>query len=200
MSRKRGHSLDTDAKLFFALGNALMDASIAAWAAKYRWDFVRPITAIRSRYKGKLVTSWLGPPTRAMGRSPGSMDPVSVAQCGHPAVPRVRVRAQHLQFGRRGHPGPVHRQRQLRRQRDHRGGTSLFEPKNDAHPTGYTPAHDITLSWPTLTAAAKDAGLSRRLGGIHFQDGDEHGYNLGQRVGGNVLAQTMGYVNGTIAG
>ena len=43
------------------MGNALMDASIAAWAAKYRWDFVRPITAIRHRYKGKLVTSWLGP-------------------------------------------------------------------------------------------------------------------------------------------
>ena len=61
LSRKRGHSLDTDAKLFFALGNALMDASIAAWAAKYRWDFVRPITAIRHRYKGKPVTSWLGP-------------------------------------------------------------------------------------------------------------------------------------------
>ena len=48
-------------------------------------------------------------------------------------------------------------------------------------------------------AAAKDAGLSRRLGGIHFQDGDEHGYNLGQRVASNVLARTMGYVNGTIA-
>ena len=48
LSRKRGHSLDYDAKMFFALGNALMDASIAAWAAKFRWDFVRPITAIRN--------------------------------------------------------------------------------------------------------------------------------------------------------
>ena len=70
-------------------------------------------------------------------------------------------------------------------------GTSLFEQKTDDHPTGYTPATNLPLSWPTLTVAAKDAGLSRRLGGIHFQDGDEHGYNLGQRVGGNVLARTM---------
>jgi hypothetical protein len=31
LSRKRHHSLDDDVKLFFALGNALMDASIAAW-------------------------------------------------------------------------------------------------------------------------------------------------------------------------
>ena len=76
-------------------------------------------------------------------------------------------------------------------------GTSLFEPRTDTQ-VG-TPATNILLSWPTLTAAAKDAGLSRRLGGIHFQDGDEHGYNLGQRVGINVLSQTMGYVNGTIA-
>jgi hypothetical protein len=36
------------------------------------------------------------------------------------------------------------------------------------------------------------------VGGIHFQDGDEHGYNLGQRVGTNVLAQTTGHINGTI--
>jgi hypothetical protein len=36
ISRKRGNSLDDDVKLFFALGNALMDASIAAWAWKFK--------------------------------------------------------------------------------------------------------------------------------------------------------------------
>jgi hypothetical protein len=70
LSRKRGHSLDYDAKMFFALGNALMDASIAAWAAKFRWDFVRPITGIRVRYKGKPVISWLGP-YQGYGTVPG---------------------------------------------------------------------------------------------------------------------------------
>ena len=43
------------------LGNALMDASIASWAAKYQYDSVRPMTAIRHRYKDKSVNSWLGP-------------------------------------------------------------------------------------------------------------------------------------------
>jgi hypothetical protein len=47
-----------------------------------------------------------------------------------------------------------------------------------------------------LSAAAKDAGLSRRLGGIHFQDGDEDGNNLGRQVGSNVLARTLAYING----
>ena len=35
LSRKKGHSLDTDAKLFFLVGNAMMDASIASWYQKY---------------------------------------------------------------------------------------------------------------------------------------------------------------------
>jgi hypothetical protein len=61
LSRQRRHSLDDDVKLFFTLGNALMDASIAAWAWKYKYDYVRPITGIREHYRGRQVTSWLGP-------------------------------------------------------------------------------------------------------------------------------------------
>jgi hypothetical protein len=38
LSRQRRHSLDDDVKLFFTLGNALMDASIAAWAWKYKFE------------------------------------------------------------------------------------------------------------------------------------------------------------------
>src|SRR5919197_1757543 len=61
LSRKRGDSLDTDVKMFFVLGNEELDAGISAWSAKYAWDCVRVITAIRERYRGKMVTSWLGP-------------------------------------------------------------------------------------------------------------------------------------------
>jgi hypothetical protein len=200
LSRKRGHSLDTDAKLFFALGNALMDASIAAWAVKYKWDFVRPITAIRSRYKGKPVTSWRGP-YQGYGQVLGEQwipyqapnvvsPPFPEYVSGHSTFSSAAAAILAKFTGSDSFGASVTVE----------VGSSLFEPKTDAHPTGYTPATDVTLSWPTLTAAAKDAGLSRRLGGIHFQDGDEHGYNLGQRVGGNVLGQTMGYVNGTITG
>jgi hypothetical protein len=200
LSRKRGHSLDTDAKLFFALGNALLDASIAAWAAKYRWDFVRPITAIRSRYQNKPVTSWLGP-YQGYGTVPGERwvpyqapnvvtPPFPEYVSGHSTFSSAAAAILAKFTGSDSFGAGVTIE----------AGTSLFEPKTDAHPTGYTPAANVTLSWPTMTAAAKDAGLSRRLGGIHFQDGDEHGYNLGQRVGTNVLAQTMGYINGTIAG
>ena len=40
--------LDDDVKLFFVASNAIFDASIAAWDAKYAYDYVRPITAIRA--------------------------------------------------------------------------------------------------------------------------------------------------------
>jgi hypothetical protein len=198
LSRKRGHSLDYDAKMFFALGNALLDASIAAWAAKYKWDFVRPITAIRNRYKGKLVTSWLGP-YQGYGQVPGEQwipyqspnvvtPPFPEYVSGHSTFSSAAAAILAKFTGSDSFGASVTIE----------AGSSLFEPRTDTQ-VG-TPASDVLLSWPTLTAAAKDAGLSRRLGGIHFQDGDEHGYNLGQRVGGNVLARTMGYINGTIAG
>jgi hypothetical protein len=73
LSRKRGHCLDTDAKMFLALGNALLDASIASWAHKYRCDYWRPITAIRPHpnFATKTVRSWLGP-YNGYGDVPGS--------------------------------------------------------------------------------------------------------------------------------
>ena len=61
VSRARGYGLDQSVKLTFAVANAELDASIAAWNAKRRWDYVRPITAVRTRMKGKLVLAWAGP-------------------------------------------------------------------------------------------------------------------------------------------
>ena len=61
LSRKNHFTLDKDVQLFFAIGNAVMDAGIAAWWQKYEYDFWRPVTAIRHLYKGKQVNSWLGP-------------------------------------------------------------------------------------------------------------------------------------------
>ena len=43
------------------IGNAEMDAGIAAWYQKFKYDQVRVITAIREHYKGQMISSWLGP-------------------------------------------------------------------------------------------------------------------------------------------
>ena len=47
VSRRDHHSLDQDVKLFFILGNTLMDASIAAWDVKRSADLIRPVTVVR---------------------------------------------------------------------------------------------------------------------------------------------------------
>jgi hypothetical protein len=202
VSRIRKHTLDYDVQMFFALGNALLDASIAAWAVKYQWDFVRPITAIRERYKGpdQLVTSWLGP-YQGYGKVPGSQwipyqapnvvtPPFPEYVSGHSTFSSAAATILNLFTGSDAFNAYV----------TVKAGTSLFEPKTTDHPTGYTPASDVTLSWPTLTAAANDAGLSRRLGGIHFEDADEDGYALGRSVGANALVKTMQYINGPPTG
>jgi hypothetical protein len=44
-------------------------------------------------------------------------------------------------------------------------GSSKVEPRTVL-------AEDVTLSWPTFLDAANEAGISRRYGGIHFEQGD----------------------------
>jgi hypothetical protein len=46
VSARDRHTVDDDAKMFFALTAAIHDAGIAAWAAKSKFDSVRPVTAI----------------------------------------------------------------------------------------------------------------------------------------------------------
>jgi hypothetical protein len=68
-------------------------------------------------------------------------------------------------------------------------GSSTVEP-------GISPRTDVTLSWPTFTAAANEAGVSRRYGGIHFQQGDLDGRLLGRLVGVQAWAKALTYFAG----
>jgi hypothetical protein len=72
-------------------------------------------------------------------------------------------------------------------------GSSFVEP-------GAVPATTVQLRWSTLSAAADEAGLSRELGGIHFQHADAHGLNLGRAVGTNTLNKAQIYFQGLAGG
>jgi hypothetical protein len=71
-----------------------------------------------------------------------------------------------------------------------KAGTSPVEP-------GQVPASDITLSWPTFSAAADEAGMSRRYGGIHFVEGDVQSRAMGRKVGAQAWAKAQTYFSGT---
>jgi len=192
ISRKRGNSLDDDVKLFFTLGNALMDASIAAWAWKFKYDFVRPITGIREEYRGRQIVSWLGP-YKGYGLVAGeSWIPYQELRVVTPPFPEyvsghstfsaagARVISSFLGSDSFGVSVTV------------RAGTSRIEPRTPTNPG--TPAKDVTLSWPTFSAAAGEAGMSRRFGGIHFPSGDMHGRTLGGAIGGDAWNKAQSYI------
>jgi hypothetical protein len=192
LSRMRGDSLDQDAKLFFAMGNALMDASISAWAAKYEYDFVRPTTAIRTQYKDKLVTSWLGP-NKGYGKVLGqNWQPYQALTVVTPGFPEYV--SGHSTFSAAGRTvlAAFFGTDNFNAKVTIKAGSSKIEAN--------TPAKDVVLSWKTLTAAADEAGWSRRYGGIHFQSGDEHGRTLGKVLGYNVWTKAQTYFDGTATG
>jgi hypothetical protein len=191
LSRMRKNNLDQDVKLFFALGSAQLDASISAWAAKYQYDSARPITAIRHRYEGKMVNSWLGP-----GKGYGSVLGQNWLPYQEPTVvtpPFPEYVSGHSTFSAAGRTVLL----QFYNNNDAFNakvviprGTSKIEP-------GIAPSRDITVTWKTLSDAADDAGWSRRWGGIHFYSGDQHARGLGRLIGLNVWKKALTYFDGS---
>jgi PAP2 superfamily/Vanadium chloroperoxidase N-terminal domain len=194
LSRRRNHSIDHDAKFFFLLGNAMMDASIASWWQKYRWDFVRPITAIRNHpdFKNKLVNTWLGP-NQDFGMRPGSeWRPYQALGVVTPPFPEYV--SGHSTFSGAGATmlaqfiGTDN------------FGAYVVIPQGSSGFESNTPSTDVKLTWPTFSHAADEAGWSRRYGGIHFRSGDMHGRALGRQVALYVWSNAQNYINGRTAG
>jgi hypothetical protein len=172
VSARDGHGLDEDVKLFLALTGALLDAGIACWDAKRTYDSVRPITAIRFLFAGRQVRAWGGPglgPRRIRGeewRPYIATPPFAEHASGHStfSAAAAMVLARFTGSDRFGACVIIP------------AGSSRVEP-------GVSPAADVVLTWPTFTAAADQAGRSRRYGGIHFKDGDLVGRAVGAMVG-----------------
>jgi hypothetical protein len=189
MSRMKGDTADQDVKLFFALGNALLDASVFAWTAKYQYDSERPTTGIRERYRGQMITSWLGP-GKGYGKVPGQYWlPYQALNVVTPAFPEYV--SGHSTFSAAG-----------RAVINEFFGTDTFNAKVTI-PAGSSkidpgvPAKPVVLSWKTFDNMADEAGMSRRYGGIHFETGDQHGRTLGALTGYNVWVKAQTYFAGT---
>ena len=190
VARARGYDLDQSVKLTFAVANAELDASIAAWNAKRRWDYVRPITAVRVRMKGKLVLAWAGPYKGTRLIRGETWRPYQTETFPTPPFPEYV--SGHSTFSSAG-------ARVLQRftGSDLFGarvtvpaGSSFVEP-------GLTPLLPTPLLWATFSQAVDDAGMSRRYGGIHFPDADLNGRSLGTSVGQNAWDRAQTYFAGT---
>jgi hypothetical protein len=192
VSARDHHTLDDDVKMFFALTNAVFDAGIAAWDMKRSFDSVRPATAIPFLYNGKQIQAWGGP-----GRGTVEMDgaqwipyqpktfptpPFPDYVSGHStySAAAAAILADWTGTDHFGYSTTIAK------------GSSRIEP-------GITPARPVVLSWSTFTEAANQAGLSRRLGGIHFRRADLVGRQLGRMVAAKTWAKAQDYFNGTLA-
>jgi hypothetical protein len=182
VSRRDRHSLDDDVRMFFVLGNALLDASIAVWDAKGFYDYVRPITAVRYLFAGQMITAWAGPGL-GVREVPGERfipyiptPPFPDYTSGHSAFSAAAARVLQRFTGN-----------------PHFGGSAIVTAGSSFVEPGLAPMHDVTLSWRTFDDAADEAGMSRRYGGIHFEDADRESRKMGRRIADVVWQKAVAY-------
>lgn len=189
VSARDHHTFDDDVKMFFIVGNAEQDAGIAVWGWKRTFDSERPITAIHFLKGGKKVLAYVPfrGPTVIDGRDWMPYQPCSFVTppfpeypSGHSAFSAAGAEILKRWSGSDAFGASVH----------FAAGSGRVEP-------GFAPAHDVTLAWATFSAAADEAGMSRRYGGIHFEDGDLDSRRLGRLVAGAVWDKAMRYIQGT---
>lgn len=191
VSRRDNHGLGADAKLFFALTNAIFDASIASWGQKSHYDYVRPITAVRYLFRGEQIPSW--------NRAHSGPELIDGAEwtpyqpTWFPSPPFAEYTSGHSAFSAAG------AEILKRFTGSDTYGDSVTVPagSSDVEP-GVAPTTDVTLSWDTFTEASNEAGISRRYGGIHFTDADLNGRKLGRRVAGKAWEKATAYFRGAL--
>lgn len=193
VSQRDHHGVDDDVKMFFVLTNALMDAGIAAWDGKRKVDSVRPITAIHYLYRGKRIQGWGGPGNGTVSMDGSEWKPYQPERLPTPPFPEYP--SGHSTFSAAGA-----RILQLWTGSDDFGDEVHFAARSSMFEGGIGPTAGITLRWPTFTAAANQAGISRRYGGIHFRAGDLAGRELGSLVAEKVWSKAQAYFNPPLQG
>ena len=204
ISQRDNNTLDEDVQLFFALGNAVMDAGIATWEAKLSYNSARPVRVIRELGRLGLIgtdnngdgvfeiNAWGGPGLGTI-TIPATQFLTYQNPFGPPSPPFAEYTSGHSAFSAAG--AEILR---LFTGSDVFGGSVTFAPGTSAFEPGITPSSPVTLSWDTFSEAADEAGISRRYGGIHFLDGDIQGRILGRRVGGSVWNRSQFFINGGV--
>jgi hypothetical protein len=159
------HGVERDVKLFFALTNAISDAGCCAWDNKRAFTSVRPITAIRTLFRGEPVRAWAGPNQGTKMIDGAAWFPYQPTTFPTPPFPEYS--SGHSNFSAAG--AEILR---LFTGSDRFAASTVLPAGSSRIEPGTVPTHDVTLAWASFSDAAKQAGLSRRYGGIHFEQGD----------------------------
>jgi hypothetical protein len=171
-------------QLFFALGNAMLDAAIASWECKKYYNSVRPVTVIRELFCGQELQAWGGvhKGTRTL-----------TGENWQPYIPTPPF-PEHVS----GHSTFSYAAATILKQytrSDNFNGCFTFEKGRSVIEPNTSPPCDVVFDWPTFTAAAEQAGKSGLYGGIHFKNAIECGQKLGVQVGLNAWDKATFYFN-----
>lgn len=173
VSQRDMHTLDQDVKMYFAVEAAAMDGFIACWDTKMVYDFARPFTLVHYYFKDKKITGWGGPGkgmVQMLGQewrpySPETFlcPPFPSYISGHSSISSACAEILKLFTGS-----------------DYFGIEVKRIPGEATEPDFAQDA--VILKFPTFSATADMAGISRVLGGYHIQCENKEGLNLGKQV------------------
>jgi hypothetical protein len=184
----RGLTMDEFVQLDFVGHIAMFDGGIVVWNEKFRYDAVRPFTAIRYLYGDQPVTAWGGPGKGRVTDLPATEWRSYMNTADHPEYPSVTTCfcAGYTQAVRRylgsdtlGYAFPWRR------------GSSRVEP-------GVTPARSILIGpWATWTDFAQDCGTARLYGGVHFLSAIEASREMCKPIGDTAYEFLKQHIDGT---
>lgn len=189
VSQRDHHTLDRDVKMFFALNNALLDASVWTWGVKRVYDYIRPVSAVHWQYAGANVTAWAGAGQGTQSIPAANWRPYQAITVVTP--PFAEYVSGHSTFS-----AASARVLRLFTGSDYFDNSVTIPAGNSRVEPGTVPAAAVTLKWRTFSDAADEAGISRRFGGIHFVDGDLEGRRVGKKIGTAAFAKSMWYAHG----
>jgi hypothetical protein len=206
VSRRDRNDTDRDVKLFFAVGNVVLDGFISCWEAKRHYDSARPWSLVRYYYKGQKVKGWGGPGKGVVELPAEEWHPYSPSTfvtppfpgytSGHSTVSAASARILEL-FTGSDNFGETER----------RTAGALTEPGFECKvmmmhdgklPAGHEKLTcDVALAMPTFTATAQMAAVSRLWGGYHIRTDNEAGFAQGRKVAEFCWPRYQAYFNGT---
>ena len=183
ISERDGFTLEQDVKLFFTIGNAMMDAGIAAWDAKYRFNYVRPVTVIQRmgdrpirayNYRTNQTETIAAEDWEPYLETPAFPEYVS----GHSAFAAAWARAMELTLGTD--------------QMDYTGRVYFLSEENSPYVVD-----PIQLHFQTYEEAAQSSGMSRLYGGIHWMIGNTEGLAMGRTIGEMAYERAQRFFDGS---
>lgn len=191
ISRRDKNDLDTDVKMYFAVGITAHDAFISCWDTKRHYDSARPWSLVRYYYGGQKVKGWAGPGKGVIELPAEEWHPYSPSTfvtppfpgytSGHATVSGACAKTLEL-FTKSDQFNEVEK----------RQAGSLTEPGfkcsqiqmiNGKMTVDQHASCDVALQMPTFSETAEMAALSRLMGGYHIRTDNEVGVEVGRKVG-----------------